>query len=902
MRRIRHWCACTSLLALVLFISITPISARQRPSLEGTVRDATGGVIVGALVELTNAGGEMWQAVTNERGEYQFDGLPPGEYTLLVTLDGFAPVRQPVRLGDGTSRVPITLTVVYDEKVQVSETLSLHDSALSRTLTRRELALLPNDSRLLLQRLREMAGSRGRRGDVAIYVDGFREGLRLPPRDTIDMVRISAHPFSAEFSEPGHARVEITTRPGAEVMKADFSASFSSDELNARDPFATTKPDSELQHLTGYLSGPVVRGRLGFTAFAGRWTEAQTRVFNATVLDENLDPVPATGVVTAPTRIDSVLAGLNTMAGRRHSVRLLYGYEGRTEDNQGLDTAFDLPDRAYGRSTREVSGRGSLFSILTPSVIGETHVEVSRGEESQAAVTSGPATIVLDAFHAGANQDAFGRAARTDSVEARSSLTAMLGSLLLKTGVQAEYTRSRLNDRSGFDGRFLFGSDIERDADGRPMLDENGQTIPIAPIERYRRTLLGLPGYGPSQYSVVTGDPDYAYGQWWLAWFAQNDWKVRPDLTLSFGARQEWQTYLGRAGDLAARLGIGWRPGAAGNNTLRAGAGLFYDRIESGLMLDTTRHDGFHLREIIVDRPQGFPEPPPLDAGRLPTVHRKSDDMRAPRLFVATVSYERRLPGNLTAIAEYTHEQGDRLLLRRNVNAPGPDGTRPFPESGPILEYASVGQSRRREAGITLRFDLADRMTLNAGYMRTWSRATTDGFRTAPANPDALDLEWGMPLADREHQGHVSATFYLPGNVYFSPYVTASSGRPFNITTGRDINRDTFYTERPGLASPGEPGAIETPFGWFMPDPLPGAPIVERNAGRGRPEVRMDLHLSKLQRLPGNIKVTFAADVQNVLNRPVYTGYTTLVTSPLFGQPNRALPGRRMLLTARVSY
>ncbi len=900
MHGIRHWCACTTLLAFVL--SFAHVDARQSASLEGTVADATGGVIVGALVELTDATGGIQHTVTNERGEYRFDNLPAGEYELLVTLDGFAPVRQPVRLGAGPARAPITLAVVHDEKVQVSESLSLHDSALSRTLTRRELALLPNDSRLLLQRLREMAGSRGRRGDVAIYVDGFREGLRLPPKDTIDMVRISAHPFSAEFAEPGHARVEITTRPGAEALKADFSGSFSSDELNARDPFATTKPDSELQHLTGYLSGPLLRGRLGFTAFAGRWTEAATRVYNATVLDEELNPVPATGVVTAPTRIDSVLAGLNTMAGRKHSVRLLYGYEGRHEDNQGLDTAFDLPERAYGRSTREVSGRGSLLSILTPSLLGETHVEVSRLEESQAAATSGPATLVLDAFHAGASQDAYGLGARTDSVQARSTLTAMLGALMLKTGVQAEYARSRLNDRSGFGGTFLFGSDVERDADGRPVLDEDGQTMAIAPIERYRRALLGLPGYGPSQYTVVTGHPDFAYGQWWLAWFAQNDWKVRQDLTLSFGARQEWQTYLGRAGDLAARLGIGWRPGAAGNNTVRAGAGLFYDRVASGLMLDTTRHDGFHQREIIVDRPQGFPEPPSLDGGRLPTLHRKADDMRAPRIVVATVSYERRLPGNLTAIAEYTHEQGDRLLLRRNVNAPGPDGTRPVPESGPILEYASAGQSRRREAGITLRFDLADRMTLTGGYMRTWSRATTDGYRSAPADPDALGLEWGMPVADREHQGHVSATFFLPWNVYFSPYVTASTGRPFNITTGRDSNRDTFYTERPGLAAPGDPGAIQTPLGWFTLDPAPGDPIVGRNAARGRPEFRMDLHLSKLQRLPGNIKVTFAADVQNVLNQAVYTGYTSLVTSPLFGEPNRALSGRRVLLTARLSY
>ena len=902
MRNIRRRSVGAALVALVLLIPGSTLLARQTASLDGAVHDATGGVIVGALVELTGGDGRLHQTVTNERGEYRFVDLPPGEYELLVTLDGFAPVRQPVRLGAGPARAPITLSVVHDEKVQVSETLSLHDSALSRTLTRRELALLPNDSRLLIQRLREMAGSRGRRGDVAIYVDGFREGVRLPPKDSIDMVRISAHPFSAEFAEPGHSRIEITTRPGAEAVKADFTASWSSDELNARDIFAPTKPDSELQHFTGYLSGPVLRQKLGFTAFAGRWTEQATNVFNATVLDEEANPRQLTGAIAAPTRIDSVLAGLNSMAGRKHSVRLLYGYDERREENQGLETAFDLPERAYARNTRAVSGRGSLLSILSPTLLNEAHVEVSRQETAQAAASQGPATLVLDAFHAGANQDAFGLDARTDAVQARDTLTAMRGSHMLKAGVQAEYTRNRLQDRSGFGGTFLFGTDVERDAEGRPLLDANGDTTPIAPLERYRRTLLGLPGYGPSQYSIVTGDPDLAYGQWSVAWFAQDDWKIRPNLTFSFGVRQEWQTYIGSRGELAARAGLGWTPDAAGRNTVRAGAGVFYERVPSGLMLLTTRHDGRHQRAVIVDAPSGYPAAPPADASRPQTIHTKAADLRAPRLLVATASYERRLPGNVTAMIEYTHEQGDRLLLRRNVNAPGPDGARPILDAGPVLEYASLGESRRHELGATFRFDLEKRLTLTGGYRRMWSRATTDGYLTAPADPNALPTEWGMPLADREHQGHLSATFYLPWDVYFSPYVTASTGRPFNVTTGRDGNRDSLYTDRPGLASPDDPGAVLTPLGWVTLDPVSGDRLIPRNAGRGRPEVRFDLHLSKLTRLPGGIKVTFAADVQNVFNQATYTGYHSVLTSPLFGEPNRALPSRRVLLTARVSY
>lgn len=907
MARSRLWCVLFVLLALSQFRP-TSAAPQERRTLRGTVTDTTGGVIISAVVQLDDGAGHQSEATTDERGVYQFAALEPANYTLRIVYPGFSPLQRTVDLRrSAPESLDLTLEILLDEKVDVASTLTLQDSPLTQTLTREELALLPDDSRRLLQRLRELAGTRGRRGDVVIYVDGFREGLRVPPKERIQMIRISAHPFSAEFPEPGRARIEITTRPGADKVKADLALNFSDEALNGREFFSRSRPASRLQHVTGYLSGPLLRNRLSISAFGGQWEQDTSNVFNATVLDPvSQEPLAVSGAVPAPTRISNLLVGADTLAGKRHTFMMMYGHNEERATNQGLDTAYDLPERVYTRTGLEDIARGSLLSIATSSLVNDLHVELGRRSHRRQAVTDAPAVLVLDAFHAGGNQDSLQFYETSDTVEIRNTLTYAFRKHMVKVGVQAEGTQRTNIDRSGFGGTFIFGTDVERDSAGVPLVNADGLTQNITPLERYRRTLLNLPGYGPSQLSIVSGDPRVAFKQGWLAWFAQDDWAIAPRLTVSLGLRHEWQSLLDDPdGSLAARFGAGWTIDAAGRNVVRGGVGLFDTRLDGDLALDTTRFDGHHQHEVTVQRPGVFPEVPVDVAGSAisnTAIHLMAPDLRVPRTLLSTVSYERKLPGNLLAAVEYAHQRGSRLLLRRNHNARTGDGVLPFPGQGPIIQYESLGEAKRDELQVSLRFNVTKIMSASGGYTRAWSRATTDGWRSAPAAFGDLSSEWGLPADDREHQYHLGGTFYLPWQIYVSPYVSGSSGRPFNVTTGRDNNGDTLFTDRPGLASEGQPGAIRTPLGIFNPNPRPGDVLVPRNLGRGPDELRLDFHVSKVTTLVGSAKFTLACDVENVANRANYSGFTTVVTSPLFGQPNRALGPRRVLLSARISY
>ena len=79
-------------------------------------------------------------------------------------------------------------------------------------------------------------------------------------------------------------------------------------------------------------------------------------------------------------------------------------------------------------------------------------------------------------------------------------------------------------------------------------------------------------------------------------------------------------------------------------------------------------------------------------------------------------------------------------------------------------------------------------------YTLSWIKSNGEG---TPANSYDLSTEWGRSTADRRHNIFVGGFVTLPYNFRINTFVTASSGSPFNITTGRDENGDGTINDRP---------------------------------------------------------------------------------------------------------
>ena len=903
---IRPWIFNVAL--IVMIASVSPLSSQPMRELYGSIMDATGAVIPAAAVKLEDGKGHRHQVVADAVGQYRLTGLPAGSFMLYVTSTGFAPFTAPVVLRESvTGPFNITLQVrnIKEEVNVTSEVgLSAEEGLFSLILSGPDLESLPSGPAGIVERLREMTGSSDRPGDFTVYVDGFRP-LRLPPKEMIQMVRITWNPFAPEFAEPGRVRVDIVTKPGGGKFHGDFGGTYNPPEVNASNNFANSPSPGRTRNYSGYLSGPIVKDRLSFTAWAGQWALDTVGVINARVLNPvTLEPEPLVTTVPTPSRITSGWFGVNSQLGRSNTMAVSLSETRDKAQNQGLDGGLDLQDRGYSRSIRDDDFQLSLSSVGR-AVLNEIRLEASRHAVRSTAQGTGPAIEVLDAFNSGANQAFLQTDNRMDALRFSDHMTISRRRGSFKLGVDVDEIRSRDLDRTDFGGTFVFGSDVERDPLGKPVLDDHGLSIPITPLETYRRTLLQLPGYGPSQFTIVRGDPRIDFRQSWVSWFAQHDWAVGRGFSLLYGVRHEIQALVPSRTNFAPRAGFAWGIDESRKNVIRGSAGIFFQRLDSNIVRDIRRFDGVNRQRFVIQQPSFFPNTVnPVDGAAVTTaIQVLGDRLRAPRIFATTLGYERKLGKTVVGIS-FTRERGQNLMRTRNVNAPvgGPSRPQPFPEFGPILQYESSGLSRRHELLMTFQTNETRRVSVVGNYSLSWLQSDTDGPTTQPADSYGLSAEFGPGKDDRRHRGSIGASVRLPGGLMITPFLTAMSPQPFNITTGSDNNGDSLFTDRPAFGQPGDPGVVATPYGLFNPNPKPGDPIIPRDFGREANQVRLDLRISKTFPLVGGATINFSANGENVLNRANVAGFNGVLTSPVFGQPNRALNPRRIEFGTRISF
>ena len=301
---------------------------------------------------------------------------------VTASAEGFAPYTRTAALTQAaTPTLDVTLGVLFRVEVEVPSSgleISGRRNLSSRILTGRDIEALPSNPRLLRERLAAMAGHVGRPGDVTFLIDGFSSRFRFPPKGAIQMIRINANTFDAEFQEPGQQRIEIITKPSSSEFYGEVDVGFADESLYARDPFTVTKPPQQSRTFSSYLSGPLIPNRWGFLVYGGQWNLDENASVHATVLDPTtFAPRSVVTTVPTPSRSTSFTVQLDRLAGENNTLSLGYDQEKSTTQNLGLDSGFDLPERSYDSTSMDRAVRLSLTSIFEQAV-NELRVQFSR--------------------------------------------------------------------------------------------------------------------------------------------------------------------------------------------------------------------------------------------------------------------------------------------------------------------------------------------------------------------------------------------------------------------------------------------------------------------------------------------------------------------------------------------
>jgi hypothetical protein len=226
-----------------------------------------------------------------------------------------------------------------------------------------------------------------------------------------------------------------------------------------------------------------------------------------------------------------------------------------------------------------------------------------------------------------------------------------------------------------------------------------------------------------------------------------------------------------------------------------------------------------------------------------------------------------------------------------------------------MLRFESTGVSNSHEFRATIRRALT-RLSLFGTYALGSSRSDTDGPYTVAANARTLQGEYGRSAEDERHHLLFGGNVDLPADISISGLLTIGSGRPFNITTGRDNDGDLVFVDRPGPGSPGAPGVVSTQLGDFNVLRSESELMIPRNAGQGPGQFVLNMGVAKVIRLASASTTTdrsaryvvLTVSAENITNRVNFADFNGVVTSPRFAMANRALNPRRIEVGVRFGF
>ena len=669
---------------------------------------------------------------------------------------------------------------VEDEANSVSADPTANGSAL--VLKEKELAALSDDPDELTAQLQAMAGPGAGPNGGQIYIDGFTGG-NLPNKSSIREVRINSNPFSPEYERPGFGRIEILTRPGTDVVHGQVFGQYNKEALNARSPLLTSpqRPPYRQDFFGVNLTGPIKKQKASFSFDAQRRSTQEDAFIYATTLDANFNPLNVNQSIQTPQTTTGFSPRVDYAINTNNTLIVRYQYNKMTFDKQGIGS-FSLPSKAYNQDNSENTLQVTETAIVSPRYINETRFQFMRSNSQSIGDNTIPSISVQGAFNGGgAGIGNSGTLAKRLELSNASTFTYRAHTIKWGGRLRQSFTDSTSVSNFGGSYTFLGSSGPLLDANNQPIA---GTSTQISALESYRRTLvfqkagltdaqIRLLGGGAAQFSLSAGTPLTTINQFDAGLYMNDDWRVLPNLTFSYGVRYEAQNNIGDHADLSPRIGFAWGLDAKGNTpaktVLRGGFGIFFDRISENTTLNELRYNGVTQQSYFIINPSFYPAIPSLAtlaAGKQPqTLQFVDSAVKAPRNYQTSLGLDRQVNKYLRLSTVYLNGRGTNLLRSRDINAPI-NGAYPFGDSQFRNLTETTGFSRTNQVQVTPSVNYK-KLFVFGFYSLSYGKSDAEG---QPADPYNLRAEWGpSSFADVRHRMVVGTGLPLPFKFTISP-------------------------------------------------------------------------------------------------------------------------------------
>ena len=748
------------LVSLCLGLLLAPsLSAQQSGQIYGHVQtvDAEGELLhlVGVqLILVSKADPSLrFQTQSDDTGVYSFTGLPPGAYTLKATLEGYDEKTQEVTVEAG-ALLEVTIDLVLEavrEEVTVEaqpEGIQPEETTTRERIQSQTLRNAPLVAERFVEALPLLPGVvRGPDGLINIKgapsthtgwlvnsanvtdpVTGDK-AINLPI-DVIQTVEVLSNPYDAQYGKFAGAVTTVETKPSAD--KFTFMIDNFLPRLRRRND-AIRGIESATPRVT--FSGPIVQGRFAFLqSFEYRLNRAPTTSLPELVQDttiESFDSFTQFDITFSPT----------------HRLTPVFSVYPEKQQFATLDTFNPQPATANYRQRGWMGGgrdqyifsNGSLlesqFSIkefdadVFPAGLGEEFLRPPVCDIGAFPANTLLTFVLRPECNLGSFFNIQNRTSRRYEWLEQYNFAPMQGRG--QHQVKAGFAFSRATFRG-----FHFGQPVE--------------------VRRNDGTL--------SERIEFVGNPEIDRDITEYTLFLHNKWNVHPRLTFDFGLRYDYDT-IANESNFAPRLAFAYVLTSDNKTLLRAGVGLFYDKVP----LNVGYFPQLQRRVVTLFDPAGNPLGPPRRfVNRL-------EDPENPRSLAFSLEIDREIrPGLVLRLSYMQREERDEYLVE------------PFDTLNglPTLQVASRGRARYREFQATANWRFQEDSFLNISYVHSESAGDLNTFQQFFGNfqnPIIRANERSRSNVDVPDRLLVWGEIKLPYGVRWFPVLDWRSGFPFSL-------------------------------------------------------------------------------------------------------------------------
>ena len=635
--------------------------------------------------------------------------------------------------------------------------------------------------------------------------------------------------YSAEFGRAAGGIINVISRSGSNELHGSGMGLYRPLATSARSPLAARKAEQSWWMVAGNLSGTLKKDRLFFfinDEYNPLKTPAPVTILPEAARALNL---PASDLVDSPfgETFHTPSAKLNFIINPKNSGFLRYNRF--TNDQPGGGGALTAISRSLSFEDRMNGGAGQLATVISPTLLNELRFGINRRAETRDTYVpgqpNGAQINITGIANFGVNPLAGSGSVET-STQVIDNLTWSRGRHTIKTGVDYQSTGFQIT--AALNRLFTFGGLAA--AAGRPA---------VTPLDQYLRTVARTidPAtsrpYTYTQLAQELGENAINLRYHFVNFFAQDEFRIHPRLTLNFGIRYEAvlnpvlddkapfelsRRVQNDMNNWAPRFGFSWSPMRDNKTVVRGGYGIFFDNPSLGTSANGALVNGRRVLSYTIPGTDArSPLYPNLLASADPTFQTPPNitafakDYQVMYGHNASLQLQRQVLKDVAVNVQYGYWGHRFAPYTRDINLSAPAS---FLADGRPVFRGTAGRPDTRFRAINLTesgannnyhaFDLTLTKRFSQGLQLSttwsWSHAIAEGDLEGGALTDPTNRlrDRGNANADVRHNW-VMQGLWAPKYFYgfeLSSVVFFNSGYMINPLSGTDLNNDLILNDR----------------------------------------------------------------------------------------------------------